>query len=286
MKNEKIRRSCFATKISKFRQESVVGWLTKSDSQIIANLLQLQNSHGLNGDVLEIGVYKGKSVPILASNLTSGEKLVLCDLFDTKTSHHLNLTEIDLSYEATSVSEITNLLLRFPNISATIIVGDSLNLGPLLIDSTFRFIHVDGSHIYEIVKKDIDLALKHLDPVGGILAIDDYRSIHTPGVSRAVWELHAEGKVRIILRSLAKIYVVKNTFELTNEIIADYFSKTKLKNALIDREDVEGLIINDGSGDIYKLPIIERLLLRVVQFMWKSVVKSKVVPRNVNIVEN
>ena len=272
--------------ISRFRQKVILGWLTKTDSQIIANLLQLQNSRGLKGNVLEIGVYKGKSVPILASNMTSGEKLVLCDLFDTKASNHLNLIEIDNSYDVMSVHEIVDLLRTFPDISTTIIVGNSLNLESVLVDSKFRFIHIDGSHIYEMVKNDIDLALRHLDSKTGILAIDDYRSMHTPGVSRAVWELLTQEKVRVILRSSAKIYIVKNTFEFTDDFFLEFFSKTKLKNSLIEREDVEGLIVNDASGDIYKLTLFEIILLRIVKFTLRQNVKSKAVPLNVKIVEN
>jgi methyltransferase family protein len=45
----------------------------------------------------------------------------------------------------------------------------------------FRLIHIDGSHLFEIVQQDIKLS-KDILKDDGIVIFDDYRSPHTPGV--------------------------------------------------------------------------------------------------------
>ena len=48
-------------------------------------------------------------------------------------------------------------------------------------------IHVDGSHEYGIVRSDLLLAKSLLLP-GGFVIFDDIITLHTPGVTAAVWE--------------------------------------------------------------------------------------------------
>ena len=48
-------------------------------------------------------------------------------------------------------------------------------------------IHIDGAHDYASVRNDLLLAKELLIP-GGIVIFDDIISLHTPGVSGAVWE--------------------------------------------------------------------------------------------------
>jgi hypothetical protein len=56
---------------------------------------------------------------------------------------------------------------------------------------------VDGSHQYEIVKQDAQLARK-LAMDGAVIAFDDYRSAHVPGVAAAVWSEVVDGDLKPI----------------------------------------------------------------------------------------
>jgi hypothetical protein len=70
---------------------------------------------------------------------------------------------------------------------------------------TFRFIHVDGSHLYSIVRQDIRTA-QHLLRPRGIVAFDDYRSVHTPGVAAALWEEVTRGGLIPLCLTPQKMY--------------------------------------------------------------------------------
>jgi hypothetical protein len=268
---------------SRLQHTRISGWLTRVDSVLIPLLLQLQISQGDAGDILEIGVYKGKLVPIYASNMIGSETLVLCDLFDTMQSSHENQLEISYSYETTRVAEITELLLKYPEISVTIFAGNSLHLAPRLAEWKFRFIHVDGSHLYEIVKRDIVLALKYLDAKSGILVIDDYRSIHAPGVTRAVWELLGEDDVRVIIRSPAKIYLVKKTSTLSIQSLREYISLSNSNISMIERDDIDGLIATDNRDNLYKGSLGERIVSRVLNSL-RIRKRNDTCPKNVRVI--
>ena len=68
-----------------------------------------------------------------------------------------------------------------------------------------RFAHIDRSHLYEHVRADIEGAADLLLP-NGIVALDDYRSEHTPGVAAATWEAVTAGGLKAICVSGTKFY--------------------------------------------------------------------------------
>ena len=70
---------------------------------------------------------------------------------------------------------------------------------------TFRFIHVDASHVYSIVRQDIRTA-KLLLKETGIVVFDDYRSIHTPGVAAAIWQEVSHGNLIPLCLTPQKMY--------------------------------------------------------------------------------
>ena len=73
------------------------------------------------------------------------------------------------------------------------------------LSATFRFIHIDGSHLYQIVKQDLHTASGLLEK-GGIVAIDDYRTAHTPGVAAAAWEAVLAGRLIPLCLTPQKMY--------------------------------------------------------------------------------
>lgn len=71
--------------------------------------------------------------------------------------------------------------------------------------NSLRFIHVDGSHLYDHVAADIESARIALDD-DGVVVFDDFRSEHTPGVSAAVWQAVTGSGLRPIALSAGKFY--------------------------------------------------------------------------------
>jgi len=74
-----------------------------------------------------------------------------------------------------------------------IIYGDSKEVVPSL-KQKFDYIYIDGSHLYEDVKADIENSWPLLKK-GGIMVCDDYET--KPGVKKAVNEFAKEHKIKI-----------------------------------------------------------------------------------------
>jgi hypothetical protein len=67
-------------------------------------------------------------------------------------------------------------------------------------DDSLDWIYIDGNHLYEFVKKDLELSLAKVRP-GGLITGDDYGQDGwwRGGVSRAVDELLATGAVEAVM---------------------------------------------------------------------------------------
>ena len=168
-------------------RESVPGWFERADAELFSAIDFAQRTAGLVGDILEIGCYQGSSAILLEFLRRSNERLVVCDLFQEVATtlddfHHRNNSYSDFSRESFEVN-----FLRFHKNLPEIIAGSSAMLPSSNFGRTFRLIHVDGSHEYEIVRSDLLLAKALLMP-GGFVIFDDIITLHTPGVTAAVWE--------------------------------------------------------------------------------------------------
>jgi hypothetical protein len=81
----------------------------------------------------------------------------------------------------------------------------SSELPGLLKPDSFRFIHIDGSHLYEAVRDDALLAKDLLAP-GGIVAFDDYSNADFIGVAAAAWEAVLKTEMIPLCVTDAKLY--------------------------------------------------------------------------------
>ncbi|MDQ6949614.1 MAG: class I SAM-dependent methyltransferase, partial [Actinomycetota bacterium] len=154
---------------------------------------ELQSEHGVTGDILEIGVYRGKSAVLLGYLRRERERLVLCDPFkqpDTPTGAaptRSAAADEFVWYPEVTRDEFLTTYGRYHAQPPVLYQCPSSELATHENVRTFRLIHIDGSHAYENVRSDIGLASRMLLPQG-LVILDDYRSFHTPGASAAIWE--------------------------------------------------------------------------------------------------
>lgn len=168
--------------------DSIDGWLYPDDVQLFQEIDALQRLSKVNGDLLEIGVYHGKSAILLGYFPRQDERLVLCDLFQSPGQTRENQAEKQFWYPELTRETFEGNYLRFHHRLPSIVICPSTKLIQIgRLTRTFRFIHIDGSHLYSIVRQDICTA-KLLLKDKGIVVFDDYRSIHTPGVAAAIWQ--------------------------------------------------------------------------------------------------
>jgi predicted O-methyltransferase YrrM len=185
--------------------EGVPGWFHPEDRSVFVGLNQIQRECSVSGNVLEIGAYKGKSAILLGYELKSGERLVICDLFGVPPETAEERRENEQHYRDLGRGAFESNYLRFHPELPQILQCSSTQLD--LEPRSFRFIHVDGSHQYDVVRKDIETATRLLTD-DGVIALDDYRTFHTPGVAAAVWTSIAAGIVTPICVTPWKLYAI------------------------------------------------------------------------------
>jgi hypothetical protein len=185
--------------------ELVLGWFDDVDAAMFRTIDRVHRSVGVEGDLLEIGAYLGKSAILLGYLLRPQEHLVVCDLFTTEDLD----PELDPDaafYGALSRSVFEENYAKFHERPARVIERSSTALADEGLGRSFRIAHVDGSHRYEIVCQDIATALE-LVVDGGIVVVDDYRTVpHALGVAAAVWKAVTDGKLIPVLATPQKLY--------------------------------------------------------------------------------
>jgi O-methyltransferase len=130
-----------------------------------------QASH-LDGDVMELGVFKGGTAYMLGRKLkSSGKTLHLFDTFE-------GMPEVNRDYDnywrkgdfnETSLNSVRELLSGF---DVEIHPGLFQDTAPKLADRTFCFAHIDAD-IYDSVWCTTDFLYTRM-PSGGIILYDDY----------------------------------------------------------------------------------------------------------------
>ncbi|WP_156178916.1 class I SAM-dependent methyltransferase [Saccharothrix sp. ST-888] len=187
--------------------DDVPGWFWRTDQQVFGWLLDRQTAAGTSGDILELGTYLGRSAILLGSHLQSGETLTVCDLFDSDAPDDDNSAEMAMSYRGSLTRRAfeANYLAFHRHLPTVIQAPTSVLADGRISAGSCRFVHVDASHLYEHVAADIQVARAALAP-DGLIALDDYRSEHTPGVAAAVWEAVFEHGLRPVCLTPEKFY--------------------------------------------------------------------------------
>jgi hypothetical protein len=185
---------------------TVPGWFSETDLRLFVELNHCQSRRGITADLMEIGVYYGKSAILLGYLTGPNEKLVVNDLFnepvDTTSG---NLEENQRWYEGFGRQEFEQQYERFHTDLPETLVGPSTDIDRARLANRFRFVHVDGSHEYDIVREDIATAEKLLVG-GGIVAFDDISTAHNPGSALAIWEAVLGRRLKPICITEAKLY--------------------------------------------------------------------------------
>ena len=171
------------------QKETVRGSLQDLDARVILAIDGLQRAAGVRGDLLEIGVFYGRSAILLGYCVQARERLVVCDTFDDSTN---NLSDQTLHRPGVRRSEFEQNYLRFHVTLPDIVVGRSNGIDRDRLAGHFRLIHIDGSRAYADVRADILIAHRLLGP-GGVVVLTGWAEAHAPGIALAIWEEYTRG---------------------------------------------------------------------------------------------
>jgi hypothetical protein len=215
----------------------VPGWFPPLDQVLFTWFLDRQRSQDFGGDLLELGVYMGKSAILLGQHLRDGERFTVCDLFGGEAPDGANGAETSKSYASLTRQAFERNYLSFHDTLPKVIEGPTSVVPGDVAEGSCRFVHVDASHLYEHVYGDIGAAREILRPEG-VVVLDDFRSEHTPGVSVAAWEAVLNRGLRPICLSTQKLYGTWGDPEPVQE---------ELLEMLRGRTDV-GLSVQEAAG--------------------------------------
>ncbi|KIF76348.1 hypothetical protein QR77_25630 [Streptomyces sp. 150FB] len=200
--------------------DDVRGWFPPLDQVLFEKLLTRQETLGERGDLLELGVFMGKSAIFLGQHLQDGESFTVCDLFESEAPDDANGAETAKSYPTLTRDAFEANYLSFHDELPRVLAAPSSVVPAEVKPKSCRFVHIDASHLYEHVHGDIAAARDALLP-GGVVVLDDFRSEHTPGVSIATWEAVLNRGLRPICLSTQKLYATWDDPEtIQDEIIA------------------------------------------------------------------
>lgn len=217
--------------------DDVPGWFPPLDQLLFTWFLERQEKGGLRGDLVELGVYMGRSAILLGRHRQDGEEFTVCDLFGGEAPDGPNQAETAKSYSSLTRQAFERNYLSFHDTLPRVLEAPSSVISAEVNPGTCRFVHIDASHLYEHVRDDIGAARDLLLPEG-VVVLDDFRSEHTPGVSVATWEAVLNRGLRPICLSTQKLYGTWGDPEPVQE---------ELLVMLEERTDI-GLSVQDAAG--------------------------------------
>jgi len=156
-------------------------------------LLSFQGEEGIDGAILEFGVYKGRSAMLVAHRVRPGEPFVLVDV-----APYVDLPSIrEVAPQAVFVECASE---AFPETYP----------GYRELEGACRFIHVDSSHTFETTTAELAMAERLLAP-GGLLVLDDFTNLDYPQVAAATYRyLYTSGSgLMIFLIAGVKAYLCR-----------------------------------------------------------------------------
>lgn len=203
-----------------WHERSTVGGAFRDiDLILFDRLLCSQRKSESVGDILEIGVLRGKSAVVLGLHAGPGEQFIACDVFEDPGMDQANTAENQQSYNGLTKDEFLGNFSRFVPRPPQLIHALSSGLPEHVRENSLRFVHIDGGHLYDVVRTDL-ANVKPLMNEHGIVVMDDFRAIHTPGVAAATWNAVVNDGLIPICMSEFKFYGTWNP-ELAEQHLAD-----------------------------------------------------------------
>lgn len=191
------------------KRKSVVGAFWDIDFLLFDCILRMQLEYGIRGDLLEIGALYGKSAIVLGRHARREENVIVCDVFDDVEGAAENIAENTQSYSGLNRKKFEENYLRWVDRPPVVIAELSEHIVDRVESRSLRFAHVDGSHLYSVVRTDISNTQGLMND-DGVIVMDDFRALHTPGVAAAVWEAVSNRGLIPICISEQKFYAAWN----------------------------------------------------------------------------
>lgn len=186
--------------------ETVQGYLTSLDAELIAALLSYQNKNDIAGHLCEVGVHHGRLFLILALARRAGDRALAIDLFEDDA---VNANSQHAGRDRALIANARRLGIELSG--EELFKTSSLDIKDIDIltrtTGRIRFFSIDGGHTYQHVENDLELAERTLT-AEGVIAVDDFFSINWADVSFATYDfLRRTDKLVPFAITFAKLYL-------------------------------------------------------------------------------
>ena len=165
----------------------VEGWLGDRMWQIVNVVGTILDTNGVHGNIAEFGVHHGLFLFLLNALRNENEVCFAIDVFDEQ---RLNL---DCSGRGSLSAFLSHVETLMPSQrrSFTVVQRDTMSFSIKEMTDLFegkgvKFFSIDAGHTVQHTCNDLALVQEVLAP-GGVVALDDYMSVHWPGVTEGLY---------------------------------------------------------------------------------------------------
>lgn len=161
------------------QSRDIEGWFSPAAAGLFGLLDMAQPD--VRSDLFEIGAHHGKSAVLLARMTRSDETLCVCDIFEDQAAN------VSASGAGNRAVFERNIATIAPGARTQVFQTRSSELTPEAIGGPYRFFHIDGGHLREEARADLELAASVLAHAG-VIVVDDPFQPEWPGVTEAILE--------------------------------------------------------------------------------------------------
>lgn len=188
----------------------IPGFLEDYDARAIAGFARGQAQRGITGGLVEIGVYSGKLLLLLATLRCPHEAVLGIDLFLGDEEERRRPADSPFASETAAFAHRFGIMF---DEARELLKVDSTSIAPddiLARTGSVRIFSVDGGHDHATVASDLALADAVVGPQG-LIIIDDFFNQFWPGVTTAALDFLARPDAPFVpvLLSAAKLYVCR-----------------------------------------------------------------------------
>jgi hypothetical protein len=165
----------------------VEGWLGDRMWQIVNVIGTILDTNGVCGNIAEFGVHHGLFLFLLNALRNENEVCFAIDVFDEQ---RLNVDCSGRGSLSVFLSHVESLMASQRR-SFRIVQRDTMSFSTAEVVELFgkngvKFFSIDAGHTVQHACNDLTLVQEVLVP-GGIVALDDYMSVHWPGVTEGFY---------------------------------------------------------------------------------------------------
>jgi hypothetical protein len=165
----------------------VEGWLGDRMWQIVNVIGTILDTNGVHGNIAEFGVHHGLFLFLLNTLRNEDELCFAIDVFDEQ---RLNVDCSGRGSSSVFLSHVETLMASQQR-SFRVVQRDTTSFSIIDIVNLFgkkgvKFFSIDAGHTVQHACNDLTLAQEVLVS-GGVIALDDYMSVHWPGVTEGFY---------------------------------------------------------------------------------------------------